>query len=103
MAPRNYLYIGLAGPPGPESEFVDIKDEDGKSVCTGQWCRLGDFWVLRVDAQHVGDGESALDDVYEPDDIGDYEPMVESESRLRLVPESERTTWESTVITVKDK
>lgn len=101
MEPRFPLYIVLARPPGPESDFVEIEDKDGKSVRVGQWYRRGNFWVLRIDAPRVDDGESALTDVYEPEDIGDYEPMVESESRLRLVPESESTTCESTVITVR--
>lgn len=56
MEPRTSLYIVLARPPGPESDFVDIEDEDGKSVRFGQWYRRGNFWVLRIDAPRVDDG-----------------------------------------------
>lgn len=56
MELRFPIYIVLAIPPGPESDFVDIEDKDGKSVRVGQWYRRGNFWVLRIDAPRVDDG-----------------------------------------------
>lgn len=62
MKPKFPLYVVMARPPGPESDFVDIEDADGRSVRAGSWHRRGNFWVLRIDATCAGDSAMAPED-----------------------------------------
>ena len=42
--------IVFDGPPGPEAgRFVEVEDEDGKSIKVGEWIQRDDgFWALRI-------------------------------------------------------
>ena len=43
------INIVLEGPPGPESSFVEIETDDGKSIRLGNWApRLNGLWSLRI-------------------------------------------------------
>lgn len=44
------LNILFDGPPGPFSgRFVEVEDEDGRSVSVGRWIDQGDgYWVLWI-------------------------------------------------------
>ena len=44
------INIIFDGPPGPESgRFVEVEDDDGKSITIGEWIERDDgYWVLRI-------------------------------------------------------
>lgn len=39
------LYVLMSAPPGPDSEFVEVEDENGHGVSI-PWRQEGAFWVL---------------------------------------------------------
>lgn len=43
------------GPPGPESPgFVEVENEDGKSVSVGEWVEREDgYWCLRIEPEGI--------------------------------------------------
>lgn len=43
------IHIVFDGPPGPESgRFVEVEDDDGKSISVGKWSQRGEFWELVI-------------------------------------------------------
>ena len=44
-----YIDIVFDGPPAPESgRFVEVEDEQQRSISIGDWVEDGDFWRLRI-------------------------------------------------------
>ena len=48
------INIVMSEPPGPESHFVEVETDDGRSVAVGQWLDRGDgTWALRISADDI--------------------------------------------------
>jgi hypothetical protein len=45
-----YVDIVFAGPPGPDGcEFVEVEDDEGRSICFARWVARPDgYWALRI-------------------------------------------------------
>lgn len=41
--------IVMTTPPGPESQFIELEDEHGRSISAGVWTKEGDVWVMTID------------------------------------------------------
>ena len=45
----------MARPPGPESDFIEIEDEDGNGLKLGTWEEHEENWALVIDTQELED------------------------------------------------
>lgn len=42
--------------PGPEQKFVEVEDDEGRSIKIGEWIKRDDgFWALRIDWKEIGE------------------------------------------------
>ncbi len=45
------INIVFDGPPGPSpGRFVEVEDDNEKSINVGEWLQKGNYWKLRIDA-----------------------------------------------------
>ncbi len=48
------IQIRFDGPPDHESgRFVEVEDEDGRSINAGEWKQDGEFWLLVIDTDRL--------------------------------------------------
>ena len=62
------IRICFDGPPGPEAgRFVEVENEEHKSICFGEWVQEGDYWYLEFpDAQAaLAEREIKLESMFE--------------------------------------
>jgi hypothetical protein len=50
-----YIDVVFDGPPGPEPpRFVEVEDEQGKSINFGEWVQRSDgYWALRITTDEI--------------------------------------------------
>ena len=49
------IRIIMARPPGPDSEFIEIEDENGHGLKLGKWEEHKENWALVIDTQELED------------------------------------------------
>lgn len=48
-APLSFIDVVFDGPPGPTAgRFVEVEDQNQKSISFGDWIERGKYWVLRI-------------------------------------------------------
>jgi hypothetical protein len=59
---EQYIDILFVKGPGPESEFVEVEDNESRSLSIGEWLKPGDerapndsYWRLRIGWTDIGD------------------------------------------------
>ena len=63
MSEGKFIDIVFDGPPGPVcGRFVEVEDQDGKSINAGEWIQRDDgYWVLRFkDRTENAEADTAL-------------------------------------------
>jgi hypothetical protein len=44
-----YVVIVMTDAPGPTGQFVEVEDQDGRSIRVGKWLQRDDgYWALRI-------------------------------------------------------
>lgn len=48
------INIVMEQPPGPDSQFIEVETDDGRSIRAGIWLQRPDgFWSLRLTAADI--------------------------------------------------
>lgn len=59
------INIVMKNPPGPDSDFVEVEDENGVSMKLGEWVQQGEFWALSFDTKDLEDLDTEMDEYLE--------------------------------------